>query len=167
MLLFCQHLKWGDYGIFFGKKKPPAVGDDLQSSVATVTVYLLRQGKIILPRIQYSGRFCRSVKKEGAGSLSPKERQEPCGQEELQLEFGKYINIILSGFVVWLLIAPRLGRPQYGELFLAYMAALLLSLIASSEIMMVKPVAFFFTIGGVLAFCYVVARSLVVIRIKK
>ncbi|MDR3560429.1 MAG: hypothetical protein P4N59_03160 [Negativicutes bacterium] len=83
------------------------------------------------------------------------------------MEFGKYANIVLIGFLVWLIIAPRTSRPQYRELFLAYMAALLLCLIASSEIMMVKPVAFFFTVGGVFAFCYVVARSMVVIRIKK
>ncbi|MDR3565438.1 MAG: hypothetical protein P4N59_28940 [Negativicutes bacterium] len=83
------------------------------------------------------------------------------------MEIGQYINVIVIGFLVWLTIAPRSGRPHYGETFLAYMAALLLSLIASSEIMMIKPVAFFFTIGGVLAFCYVLARSMVVIRIKK
>jgi hypothetical protein len=47
------------------------------------------------------------------------------------------------------------------------MTALLFSLIGSSEIMMVKPIAFFFTLGGVLAFCYVVARKTIRITIRK
>jgi hypothetical protein len=83
------------------------------------------------------------------------------------MEFGQNVYVVLCGFLVWLVIAPRLGGPRYADWFLAYMAALLLSLIASAEIMMVKPVAFFFTIGGVLAFCYVVARSMVLVRIRK
>ncbi len=83
------------------------------------------------------------------------------------MEFGNYSYVILGGFVVWLGMAPRSGKPNYSERFLAYMVTLLFSLIASSEIMMVKPIAFFFTIGGVLAFCYVVARSTIAIRIKK
>ncbi|HWR41925.1 hypothetical protein [Sporomusa sp.] len=83
------------------------------------------------------------------------------------MEFMKNSNIILMGFLVWLIIAPRATSPRYGELFLAYMAALLFSLIGSSEIMMVKPIAFFFTLGGVLAFCYVVARKTIRITIRK
>jgi uncharacterized membrane protein YccC len=83
------------------------------------------------------------------------------------MEFAKYTYVVLAGFLVWLTIAPRPSRPRYGEMFMAYMAALMFSLVGSSEIMMVKPVAFFFTIGGVLAFFYVAARSLVVVRIKK
>ncbi|HEY3425593.1 MAG TPA: hypothetical protein VGL27_12410 [Negativicutes bacterium] len=82
------------------------------------------------------------------------------------MEFLKNSNIILMGFLVWVTIAPRFNSPQYGELFLAYMVALLFSLIASSEIIMIKPVAFFFTVGGVLAFCYVVARKTIKITIK-
>jgi hypothetical protein len=83
------------------------------------------------------------------------------------MEVAKYAHVILGGFLVWLTMAPEAKNPQYGEKFLAYMVTLLFSLIASSEIMMIKPIAFFFTIGGVLAFCYVLARSVVVIRIKK
>lgn len=83
------------------------------------------------------------------------------------MEFMKNSNIILIGFLVWLIIAPRVSSPRYSELFLAYMTALLFSLIASSEIMMIKPVAFFFTLGGVLAFCYVVARKTIRITIRK
>jgi uncharacterized membrane protein len=83
------------------------------------------------------------------------------------MEFSKYTNIILIGFLVWLIIAPRAGSSRYGELLLAYMTALMLSLIGSSELMMVKPAAFFFTIGGVLAFCYVIARRMIRISVKK
>lgn len=69
-----------------------------------------------------------------------------------------YGYVVLAGFFVWLALAPRPDHPQYSELFLAYMTALLFSLIGTSEIILVKPVAFFFTIGGTLAFFYVVAR---------
>lgn len=83
------------------------------------------------------------------------------------MEIGQNIYIIAYGFLVWLVIAPRLGSSLNSEWFLAYMVALLFSLIGSSEIMMVKPAAFFFTVGGVFAFAYVVARSMVMIRARK
>jgi len=82
------------------------------------------------------------------------------------MELLKNGNIILMGFLVWVTIAPRFNSPRYSELFLAYMVALLFSLIASSEIIMIKPVAFFFTVGGVLAFCYVVARKTIKVTLK-
>ncbi|MPL81598.1 hypothetical protein SDC9_27526 [bioreactor metagenome] len=81
--------------------------------------------------------------------------------------FVQHSNIILVGFLVWLVIAPRFGSPRYGELFLAYMTALLFSLIGSSEIMLIKPVAFFFTVGGVLAFFYILARMTIKVTIRK
>jgi len=83
------------------------------------------------------------------------------------MDFIQYTNIILVGFFVWLVMAPKFGSPRYGELFLAYMAALLFSLIGTSEIMMIKPTAFFFTIGGVLAFFYTVARMTIKVTIRK
>lgn len=83
------------------------------------------------------------------------------------MELSQNIYVVLSGFLVWLIIAPRASMAGWSDWFLAYMAALLLSLIGASEIILIKPVAFFFTIGGVLAFCYVLARSMVVIRIRK
>lgn len=76
-------------------------------------------------------------------------------------------NTILLGFLVWLFIAPRRNSSRYGELFLAYMVTLLVSLVGSSELIMVKPVAFFFTIGGVVAFFYVVVRKTIRIAIRK
>ncbi|MDF2636250.1 MAG: hypothetical protein K0R78_3124 [Pelosinus sp.] len=78
----------------------------------------------------------------------------------------KNSNIIIYGFLVWLLIAPRNNSSRYGEFFLAYMAALLFSLVGSTELIMVKPVAFFFTMGGVFAFFYVVMRKTIHIAIK-
>ncbi|HAK72736.1 MAG TPA: hypothetical protein DCP36_02625 [Sporomusaceae bacterium] len=83
------------------------------------------------------------------------------------MDILNYSNVILVGFLVWLTLAPRVGNPRYGELFLAYMVTLMLCLIGTSEILMVKPIAFFFTVGGVLAFVYVVARSTIRISIKK
>ncbi|GMB00195.1 hypothetical protein [Pelosinus sp. IPA-1] len=83
------------------------------------------------------------------------------------MEIMKNSNIIIYGFFVWLFIAPRRNSSRYGEFFLAYMAALLFCLVGSSEMIMVKPVAFFFTIGGVFAFFYVVVRKTIYIAIKK
>lgn len=76
-------------------------------------------------------------------------------------------SIVVLGFLVWLFIAPRRNSTRYGELFLAYMTTLLFSLVGSTEIIMVKPVAFFFTLGGVLAFFLVVVRKTVTVVIKK
>lgn len=78
-----------------------------------------------------------------------------------------YSYVVAAGFFVWLVLAPRPEHPQYGELFLAYMTALLFCLIGTSEIMLVKPVAFFFTVGGTLAFFYVVARLAVRHRVMR
>ena len=74
------------------------------------------------------------------------------------LDFLKNTNIVIAGFLVWLFIAPRITSPRYRELYLAYMTALLLCLIATSELMIVKPVAFFFTVGGTFAFFYTLIR---------
>ncbi|MBU2703458.1 hypothetical protein Ga0466249_004603 [Sporomusaceae bacterium BoRhaA] len=75
------------------------------------------------------------------------------------MEFVSNGNIIFMGFVVWLMIAPRRKGKQSGSSFLAYMVALLFSLLASSDLLLIKPVAFFFTVGGVLAFFVVIARN--------
>ncbi|MBP2649762.1 MAG: hypothetical protein H6Q74_587 [Firmicutes bacterium] len=83
------------------------------------------------------------------------------------MEFSSYSNVIIVGFLVWVAMAPKKRTANFGEWFLAYMAALLFSLIGSSEIMMSKPNAFFFTIGGTLAFFYVVARSMITVKIKR
>lgn len=83
------------------------------------------------------------------------------------MDFANYISIVVIGFLVWVSIAPRLNSPRYGELFLAYMTALLFCLLATSEIMMIKPIAFFFTVGGVFAFFCVVARMTIRVNLHK
>lgn len=83
------------------------------------------------------------------------------------MDFLTNSNIILAGFFVWLIIAPRVGSKKYGEMFLAYMVALLFCLIGTSEIIMIKPAAFFFTVGGALAFCYIVVQATFRISIRK
>ena len=83
------------------------------------------------------------------------------------VELMQNSKFVVLGFLVWLVIAPRRNSSRYSELFLAYMTTLLCSLVASTEIIMVKPVAFFFTIGGVIAFLYVVVSKTVTITIRK
>lgn len=83
------------------------------------------------------------------------------------MDFSQKIIIISIGFMVWAILAPRFNNPKYAELFLAYMTALLCSLIASSELLTTKPAAFFFTIGGVLAFCWEVVRKTIRITVRK
>jgi len=83
------------------------------------------------------------------------------------MELMQNYNIVLLGFLVWLVIAPRRNSTRYGELFLAYMTTLLFSVVGSSELIMVKPVAFFFTVGGVIAFFYILLRKTVTIVIRK
>ena len=87
--------------------------------------------------------------------------------EVISMGFIQNSNIIVLGFIVWLFIAPKRNSSRYGELFLAYMTTLLFSLVGSSELIMVKPVAFFFTIGGVIAFFYTLLSKTVTIVIKK
>ncbi len=83
------------------------------------------------------------------------------------MEIIKNSNIIVLGFFVWVFIAPKKNSPQYREMFLAYMTALLFCLVGTSELMLTKPSAFFFTIGGVFAFIYTVVRKTIYITIKK
>ena len=85
----------------------------------------------------------------------------------MAMGFWNNIFIVLLGFTVWTVIAPKLNSPKYGELFLAYMTALLFCLVASSDLLITKPIAFFFTVGGVFAFFYTVFRKTVRITIKK
>ena len=86
---------------------------------------------------------------------------------EWRLDFFKNTNIVIAGFLIWLFIAPRITSPHYRELFLAYMTALLICLIATSELMIVKPIAFFFTVGGTFAFFYILVRSRIQVKINK
>ena len=83
------------------------------------------------------------------------------------MEFINNSNIIFVGFVVWLLMAPRLTNASGSQSFLAYMVALLFSLLVTSDLLFIKPVAFFFTVGGVLGFFLVVARNTIRITSPK
>ncbi len=83
------------------------------------------------------------------------------------MDFAHYRSVVLLGFIVWLGIAPNLKSPNYGQTFFAYVVALLLCLVGTSEIILIKPIAFFFTIGGVVAFIFLLARMTVKITIKK
>ena len=78
--------------------------------------------------------------------------------EVITIELMQNGVFVILGFLVWLFIAPGRNSARYGELFLAYMTTLLCSLVGTSEIIMVKPVAFFFTVGGVIAFFYVIIK---------
>lgn len=83
------------------------------------------------------------------------------------MEFINNGNIIFIGFVVWLIMAPQMTSFQSSQGFLAYMVALLFSLLVTSDLLFIKPVAFFFTVGGVLAFLLVVARTTIRIASQK
>ena len=70
-------------------------------------------------------------------------------------------NITLMGFVFWLLISPKVIKSRDNGMYPAYMSALYLSLTVSADAMYVIPTAFFFSVGGGLAFCYMFARLMI------
>jgi hypothetical protein len=70
-------------------------------------------------------------------------------------------NVVWMGFVFWLLISPKLLKARDNSLFPAYMIALYLCLTVTSDIMNVMPTAFFFSVGGGLAFCYMLGRLMI------
>lgn len=82
------------------------------------------------------------------------------------MEVSTFISIIGLGFAICLLMAPRPG-PGFGEKFIAYVVALLLALIATTDIFLIKPVAFYFTLGGLLAVVFLFIRSSVRITVRK
>jgi hypothetical protein len=89
-----------------------------------------------------------------------------CGKAEGEIiqmmeELFSSANIVWMGFVFWLIISPKLLKARDNSLFPAYMIALYLCLTVTSDIMYVMPTAFFFSVGGGLAFCYMLARLMV------
>ncbi|SEJ25705.1 hypothetical protein SAMN05660742_10518 [Propionispira arboris] len=82
------------------------------------------------------------------------------------MEFTQYMGTMAIGFIVWLFMAPKLNNPKCGELFLAYMVTLMCCLVGTAEVIVSKPIAFFFTIGGALAFFVVVVVRMFQITIK-
>lgn len=70
-------------------------------------------------------------------------------------------NIMLMGFVFWRAISPNVLKSRDGGMFAAYLIALYLSLTISADFMQTLPTAFFFSAGGGLAFCYMLARLMI------
>ena len=67
---------------------------------------------------------------------------------------------VLAGFIIWWTLAPRLRSPEAVERFLAYLTAMMLLLVATADLIMVKPLPFYFMVGGGLAFFYQFSRLL-------
>ncbi len=72
---------------------------------------------------------------------------------------------VLAGFIVWWTLAPRMNRAGAFDRLLAYLTAMMVLLIATAELIMVKPLPFYFMVGGGLAFFYQFSR--IVIRIAR
>jgi len=79
----------------------------------------------------------------------------------LMEELFSNANITVMGFVFWLAISPNVLKSRDNGKYPAYMIALYLCLTISSDVMQVLPTAFFFSVGGGLAFCYMFARLMI------
>ena len=67
---------------------------------------------------------------------------------------------VLAGFIVWWSLAPRLHSQEAVERLMAYLTAMMLLLVATAELITVKPLPFYFMVGGGLAFFYQFGRLL-------
>lgn len=76
-------------------------------------------------------------------------------------ELFSQTNIMVMGFVFWLAISPNVLKTRDSGLLPAYLIALYLCLTVSADAMQVLPTAFFFSAGGGLAFCYMLARLMI------
>ncbi len=65
---------------------------------------------------------------------------------------------VLAGFIIWWTLAPRMNRAGAFDRLLAYLTAMMVLLIATAELIAVKPVPFYFMVGGGLAFFYQFSR---------
>jgi len=88
------------------------------------------------------------------------------GERGSLVELTAFCNVIVAGFVVCLMMAPRRG-PAFGEKFIAYIVALLLGLMVTADVFVLKPNAFFFMLGGAGAFVFVLVRRGVRITVNK
>lgn len=70
-------------------------------------------------------------------------------------------NIMVMGFVFWLMISPKLLKSRDNGMLPAYLVALYICLTVSADVMQAIPAAFFFSAGGGLAFCYMFARLMI------
>lgn len=77
------------------------------------------------------------------------------------------IQVMAWGFVVWLLMAPRPQQKEYPTMLASYMVVLAFSLIGTENLWRDMPIAFYFMIGGALAFMYVFFSRMVSVRVKR
>ena len=78
---------------------------------------------------------------------------------EADMDFVHNLPVVAAGFLIWLALAVFTDVISHSDRFLAYMVTLLFCLTGSSEILLIKPAAFFFTVGGTFAFVIVLFRS--------
>jgi hypothetical protein len=76
------------------------------------------------------------------------------------MEISQHFGIIVMGFVVWFFMAPSKKNADYGKALPAYMVTMMLCIEASSDLMMSRPNAFFFTVGGSAAVFFVLFMRL-------
>lgn len=76
-------------------------------------------------------------------------------------ELFSQTNIVVMGFVFWVLISPNVLKSRDNGMIPAYLIALYLSLTVSADVMNILPTAFFFSVGGGLAFFYMLARFMI------
>ena len=76
-------------------------------------------------------------------------------------ELFSQTNIMVMGFVFWLAISPNVLKSRDNGVLPAYLISLYLCLTVSADIMHILPTAFFFSAGGGLAFCYMLARLMI------
>lgn len=76
------------------------------------------------------------------------------------LEIGQNLGTIGIGFLIWWILAPRSNGKEHGQPWLAYLVTMLVCLEVSSEMMMSRPNAFFFTVGGSIALFFVLLMRL-------
>lgn len=63
-------------------------------------------------------------------------------------------GIIFIGFIVSLWLLPRATSKDYTQKFFAYISAILLLLIATSEVMVQYPLPFYFMLGSAITLLY-------------
>ncbi|WIW71632.1 MULTISPECIES: hypothetical protein [Anaerosinus] len=82
------------------------------------------------------------------------------------MEISPNLYALFAGFLVWFCIAPKARCKNYGNLFAAYTMTMALTLVGTADLIIIKPIAFFFTVGGVFAFFYVLFTRTIQIIIK-
>lgn len=76
------------------------------------------------------------------------------------LEIGQNLGTIGIGFLIWWILAPGKSGKEHSQLWLAYLVTMLVCLEVSSTMMLSRPNAFFFTVGGSMALFFVLIMRL-------